>query len=148
MPSPRINLGERPAAARHTWTPLARRLGVTRTAQQRREILYAAEQIDWTTGLDTCLGRLGGRAAQVLVAAIHDYCGMELRLIGTATLPDGAQLVGLEHANGTRNYLLDLDVEAIHVLAEAPRPADLHVRPHGASCDHSSSVHPRTDLRP
>jgi hypothetical protein len=101
MPSPRINLGERPAAARRTWTPLAQ-----------------AE--DWTTEPDTCLGRLGGQAAQVLVAAIHDYCGTELRPIGTATLPHGAQLVGLEHADGTRNYLLDLDVEAMHTLAEAP----------------------------
>jgi len=64
VPSPRISAGERPAAARHTWTPLARRLGVIRTAQQRREILYAAEQIDWTTELDTCLGPLGGHAAQ------------------------------------------------------------------------------------
>ena len=64
MPSRRINAGERPAAVRHTWTPLARRLGVIRTAQQRREILYAAEQMDWTTELDTCLGPLGGHAAQ------------------------------------------------------------------------------------
>ena len=30
------------------------------TAQQRREILYAAEQSDWTTDLDTRLGQLGG----------------------------------------------------------------------------------------
>jgi hypothetical protein len=106
-------------SAQLAWTPLSRRLGVTRTARQRKQILTALADMDWSADIDTCLAHLAGDAARALVAAVH-HRRDQLRLFGTATLPDGRQLVGLQDADGTRNYLLDLDTEAIHVLAEIP----------------------------
>jgi hypothetical protein len=110
-------------AARATglaWTPLSRRLGVTRTARQRKQILTALADVDWSADIDTCLAHLDGEAARAIVAAVYHHRRHQLRLVGTAALPDGHQLVGLQDTDGTRNYLLDLDAEAIHVLAEIP----------------------------
>ena len=94
--------------------------------------------MDWTTELDTRLGQLGGHAAQVLVAAIHDYRGMELRLIGTATLPDGAQLVDLEHADGRRVMATALTYQPIRSAAKG---STSRIEPSGPS--HSSSCRPQ-----
>ena len=102
------------------WTLLSRRLGVTRTAAQRKQILTALDAMDWSADIDICLAHLDGEAAYAIVAAVYHHRRDQLRLVGTAALPDGHQLVGLADADGTRSYLLDLDAEAIHVLAEIP----------------------------
>jgi hypothetical protein len=102
------------------WTPLSRRLGVTRTAGQRKQILTALAAMDWSADIDTSLANLDGEAARAIVAAVYHHRRDQLRLVGTAALPDGRQLVGLADADGTRSYLLDFDAEAIHVLAEVP----------------------------
>lgn len=102
------------------WTPLSRRLGLTRTAEQRNQILAALAVMDWSPDIDTRLTHLDGEAARVIVAAVYHHRADQLQLVGTADLPDGHQLVGLQDADGTRSYLLDLDAEAIHVLAEIP----------------------------
>jgi hypothetical protein len=107
-------------AAELVWTPLSRRLGVTRTARQRKQILAALADMDWSADIDTCLAHLDGEAARAILAAVYHHRRDQLRLVGTATLPAGHQLVGLQDADGTRSYLLDLDAEAIHVLAEIP----------------------------
>jgi hypothetical protein len=103
-----------------TWTPLSRRLSVTRTARQRKQILAALAAMNWSADVDTSVAHLDGDAARAIVAAVYHHRRDQLRLVGTAALADGHQLVGLQHADGTRNYLLDLDAEAIHVLAEVP----------------------------
>lgn len=102
------------------WTPLSRRLGVTRTARQRKQILAALAAMDWSADVATSVAHLDGDAARAIVVAVYHHRRDQLRLMGTAALPDGHQLVGLQHADGTRNYLLDLAAEAIHVLAEVP----------------------------
>jgi hypothetical protein len=102
------------------WTPLSRRLGVTRTARQRKQILTALADMDWSADVDTTLAHLDGEAVRAIVAAVYHHRRGELRLVGTAALPDGHQLVGMQDADGTRSYLIDLDAEAIHVLAEIP----------------------------
>jgi hypothetical protein len=107
-------------AARLAWTPLSRRLGLTRTARQRKQILTALADMDWSADIDTSLAHLDGEAARAIVAAVYHHRRDQLRLVGTAALPDGHQLVGLQHADGTRSYLLVLGAEAIHVLAEIP----------------------------
>lgn len=107
-------------AAELTWTPLSRRLGVTRTARQRKHILTALAAMDWSADIDTSLARLDGEAARAIAAAVYHHRRDQLRLVGTAALPDGHQLVGLADADGTRIYLLDLDTEAVHVLTEIP----------------------------
>jgi hypothetical protein len=113
-------------AARLAWTPLARRLGITRTARQRKQILTALADMDWSADLDTALAHLDGEAARAIVAAVYHHRRDQLRFVGTAALPDGHQLVGLHDADGTRSYLLDLGTEAMHVLAELPT-ADPHI---------------------
>jgi len=102
------------------WTSMAGRLGLTRTGQQRTQILAALPGMDWSADIDTCLAHLDGEAARAIVAAVYHHRRGQLRLVGTAALPDGRQLVGLQGADGTRSYLLDLDAEAIYVLAEIP----------------------------
>ena len=110
-------------AARATelaWTPLSRHLGVTRTARQRTQILTALSRMDWSPDIDTSLAHLDGEAARAIVAAVYHHRRDQLQLVGTAALPDGHQLIGMQDADGTRSYLIDLDAEAIHVLAEVP----------------------------
>jgi len=110
-------------AARATqlaWTPLSRRLGVTRTARRRTQILTARSRMDWSPDIDTSLAHLDGEAARAIVAAVYHHRRDQLQLVGTAAVPDGHQLIGMQDADGTRSYLLDLDAEAIHVLAEVP----------------------------
>jgi hypothetical protein len=102
------------------WTPLSRRLGLTRTARQRKQILTALAGMAWSADISSGLAQVDGQAARAIVAAVYHHRRDQLRLVGTAALPDGHQLVGLEHADGARNYLLDLDAEAIHLLAEIP----------------------------
>jgi hypothetical protein len=50
--------------------------------------------------------------------------------------------VGLEHADGTRNYLLDLDVDAIHMLA--PKPRDRPTPTYGLTELPATTPHPYT----
>jgi hypothetical protein len=107
-------------AAELVWTPLSRRLGVTRTARQRKQILTALADMDWSADIDTSLRHLDGEAARAIVAAVYHHRREQLRLVGTAALPDGHQIVGLQYAGGTRSYLLGLDADAIHLLAEIP----------------------------
>lgn len=107
-------------AVQLAWTPLSRRLGVTRTAQQRKQILAALAAMNWSADIDRAVTGIRGEAARTIAAAIR-RCD-RLGLLGIASLPGGHQLVGIEHADGTRAYLLDLDAEAIHVLAEVPAP--------------------------
>ena len=103
-----------------TWTPLSRRLGVTRTARQRQQILAAIAGIGWSADVPAVLAHLDGEAVRAIVAAVYHHRRDQLRLVGTAALPDGHQIVGITDADGTRSYLLDLDAEGIHVLAEVP----------------------------
>jgi hypothetical protein len=113
-----------------TWTPLSDRLGVTRTAVQRAAILAALDRMDWSRDIDRQLHRLNGRAVRALVTAIHRRRD-QLHLVGTAALPDGRQLAGLQHFDGTRTCLLALESDglaiAIHVLTLTARRSDNRV---------------------
>jgi hypothetical protein len=112
------------------WTPLSDRLGVTRTAAQRAVILAALDRMDWSRDIDRQLHRLNGRALRAVVTAIHRRRD-ELHLVGTAALPDGRQLAGLQHFDGTRTCLLALEADglamAIHVLTTTVRRSDNRV---------------------
>jgi hypothetical protein len=83
-------------AVQLAWTPLSRRLGVTRTAQQRKQILAALAAMNWSADIDPAVTGIRGEAARTIAAAIR-RCD-RLRLLGTASLPGGHQLVGIEHA--------------------------------------------------
>ncbi len=103
-----------------TWSKLAARMGYTSEEPQRQEILAAIARMSWTElGTDAALPNfLDGQAVRAIVAAIYHRRRRQLRLAGVAQLNGGRQLVGVQGRNGERHFLLDMDAEAIHVLAE------------------------------
>jgi hypothetical protein len=61
----------------------------------------------------------------VIVNAVFFPRRDQIHLVGVAQLNGGRQLTGLEDTIGTRSYLLDLDAEAIYVLAEFSHPSSI-----------------------
>ena len=106
---------------RLTWTALGVRMGFTREQPQRDGILEAIERMTWFAARARPR-YLGGPAVRAIVTAVFHPPHEQLCQVGIAPLPDGRQLIGLEDAVGTRSFLLDLDSEAIHLLAESPYP--------------------------
>jgi hypothetical protein len=97
-----------------SWTGLGVRMGFTREESQRAEILDGITRMAWT-GTGTRHRYLGGPAARVILRAILGRRD-QLHRVGVARLHDGRRLIGLEHTLGTRSFVLDLDVEAVHLL--------------------------------
>jgi hypothetical protein len=100
------------------WTQLGAHMGYTAEEPQREEILDAIKRMSWTE-TPASLPYLEGPAIRAIVNAVFHHRRDQLHLVGVAQLNGGRQLIGLEDALGTRSYLLDLDAEAIYVLAEA-----------------------------
>ena len=65
---------------------------------------------------------LDGPAVRAVVNAVFHHRRNQLRMIGAAQLNCGRKLIALEDTLGTGSYLLDLDTEAIYVLAEFSHP--------------------------
>jgi hypothetical protein len=63
---------------------------------------------------------------QFVTALVHHGRG-QLHMLGSALLAGGRQLIGLDDGLGTRSYLLDLDSEAIYVLAEVTHTRTAHL---------------------
>ena len=102
---------------RLSWTRLGVRMGFTRDESQRVEILDGIARMAWTeTGARHRY--LGGPAARAIVRAILGHRRDQLHRVGIARLDGGRRLIGLEHALGTRSFVLDLDAEAVHLLDE------------------------------
>lgn len=102
---------------RRSWTKLGIRMGFTRDESQRNEILDGIAQMAWTeTGERHRY--LGGPAARAIVRAILGHHPDQPHRVGIARLDAGRRLIGLEHALGTRSFVLDLDAEAVHLLDE------------------------------
>ena len=98
-----------------SWTRLGVQMGFTCEESQRVEILDGITRMAWTeTG--TRHPFLGGPAACVIVRAILGRRGDPPHRVGIDRLHDGRRLIGLEHTRGTRSFVLDLDVEAVHLL--------------------------------
>jgi hypothetical protein len=119
-----------------SWTELGVRMGFTSEQSQREEILAAIERMNWA---HTSAGRsdLDGQAVRAIVnAVVHHRRGQRRSIVrvGIAHLNGGRQLIGLQDSLGTRSYVLDLDSEAVYVLAELPhslapaQPAADHTR--------------------
>ena len=106
---------------RLTWTALGVRMRFTREQPQRDRILDAVDRMTWIEA-PARPPHVNGPAVRAIVTAILHRRHAQLRRVGIAPLPDGRQLIGLEDALGTRSYLLDLDSEAIQVLAESTHP--------------------------
>jgi hypothetical protein len=106
---------------RLSWTPLGVRMGFTSEQPQREEILAAIDLMTWTK-IPARPHYLDGPAVRAIVNAVFHRRRAHLRLVGVAQLNGGRQLIGLEDSLGTRSYVLDLDSEAIHVLAEFTHP--------------------------
>jgi hypothetical protein len=100
---------------RWSWTRLGVRLGLTREQSQRLEVLDGITRMAWT-GPGTRHRYLAGPAARVIVGAILGHRHDQPHRVGVARLHDGRRLIGLEHTLGTRSFVLDLDVEAVHLL--------------------------------
>jgi hypothetical protein len=98
-----------------SWTGLGVRMGFTCEESQRVEILDGIARMTWT-GPGTRHRYLGGPAARVIVAAILGHRYDQPHRVGIARLHGGRRLIGLEHTLGTRSFVLDLDVDAIHLL--------------------------------
>jgi hypothetical protein len=102
---------------RRSWTRLGIRMGFTCDESQRAEILDGIARMAWTeTG--TRPRSPSGPAARATAAAVLGHRSNRLQQIGIARLDGGGRLIGLEDTAGTRNFVLDLDVEAIHLLDE------------------------------
>ena len=101
-----------------SWTVLGRRMGFTRARRQRDQILTAINQMTWTDADPTL--HLEGAVGAVIAATLGHHRD-RLRRIGVARLGAGRRLIGLQDDRGTRRFVLDLDSEAIYVLATAAR---------------------------
>ena len=100
---------------RLSWTRLGVRMGFTCDESQRLDILDGITRMAWTEP-GTRHRYLGGPAARVIVRAILGHRRDQLHRVGIARLDGGRRLIGLEHTPGTRSFVLDLDVEAVHLL--------------------------------
>jgi hypothetical protein len=103
------------------WTALGVRMGYTSEQSQREEILAAIERMSWTQ-TPARPPYLDGQAVRAIVNAVFHHRRDQPRLVGVAQLNGGRQLIGLQDSLGTRSYVLDLDAEAIYVLAEFRNP--------------------------
>lgn len=106
------------ATGHECWTELGVRMGYTSEDPQRAEILTALGRMYWTDP-SARLPSLDGPAVRALVLAVFRHRRSQLHRVGVAQLNGGRQLIGLQDTRGVRRYLLDLDSEAIYVLAEA-----------------------------
>ena len=106
---------------RLSWTALGVRMGFTSKQTQREELLAAIEHMSWTE-TPARPPYFEHQAVRAVAAAVLHHGRDQLRGVGIAHLPGGRQLIGVEDSIGTRSYLLDLDSEAIYVLAEFAHP--------------------------
>ncbi len=108
-------------ADRLSWTALGVRMGFTSEQPQRDEILSAIDRMNWVETPARPF-YLDGQAVRAIVNAVFHHRRDQLHMVGSAQLNGGRQLIGLEDSLGTRSYVLDLDSEAIYVLAEFTHP--------------------------
>ena len=101
-----------------SWTVLGRRMGFTSARRHREQILTAIDTMTWADADPT--SHMDG-AVGAVIAAILGHRRDRLRRIGVARLGAGTRLIGLQDDRGTRRFVLDLDSEAIYVLATAAR---------------------------
>lgn len=101
------------------WSPLANYMGYTRTPEQRETILAAIRRMTWIAIRPpyALLSMHVGPAARTVAAAITH--GSPLRSAAIASLQPGHTLIGLAEVTGACHYLIDLRLEAIHVLTES-----------------------------
>ena len=115
---------------RLSWTQLGVHMGYTAEEPQREEILAAIERMAWTE-TPARPPYLDGPAVRAIVNAVFHHRRDQLHpviRVGASPLNGGRQLIGLEDTLGTRSFLLDLDAEAIYVLAEFSHPLTRHQR--------------------
>lgn len=112
---------------RLSWTALGVRMGFTSEQPQRDEILAAIDRMNWVE-TPARPHYLDSQAVRAIVNAVFHHRRDQLHLVGSAQLNGGRQLIGLEDSLGTRSYVLDLDAEAIYVLAEFSHPLTRHQR--------------------
>jgi hypothetical protein len=98
-------------------------MGFTRSDEQRRTILAARNRMAWSSDIDAAAAHIDGDVARAIVAAVFHRHRDQLELLGISDAGHGRQLIGLSDTDGRRNYVLSLDAEAIHVLAETPGDA-------------------------
>jgi hypothetical protein len=116
---------------RLSWTALGVGMGFTSEQPQRDQILAAIDHMAWTQ-TPARPPYLDGPAVRAIVNAVFHHRRDQLRLVGVAQLNGGRQLIGLEDSLGTRSYVLDLDSEAIYVLAEFTHPLSTPQQAHVA----------------
>ena len=102
---------------RLSWTPLGMRMGFTSEAPQRQQILAAIGRMCWLQ-MPTHPHYLDSPAVRHVVLVVLHQRHDQLHRVGVSQLNGGYQLIGLEDTHGTRSYVLDLDDEALYVLAE------------------------------
>ena len=113
---------------RLSWTPLGVRMGFTSEAPQREQIIAAIGRMCWLQ-MPTHPHYLDSPAVRHVVLVVLHQRHDQLHRVGVAQLNGGRQLIGLEDTLGTRSYVLDLDDEAIYVLAELPPAPSAHPSP-------------------
>ena len=127
-PAPRTR-DVNPARVERRWTPLGRRLGITRHAAQRCALLIAKQHMTWQQPTH-CPDVLDDNLVRAVAGAVLDGRIGAVRLVGQRDLGDGRRLIGMQDAAGTRHYLLAQPTpgtdrwlsEVVHVLTEHPRP--------------------------
>jgi hypothetical protein len=99
-----------------TWTAVGLRMGYTRSPAQRDDIVAAIDGMTWAECDDRAFC-VAGPAVRAMVTAVVNHRPDQVELVAVAELNGARKLIGLEAADGTRSFLLDLDDEAIYVLA-------------------------------
>ena len=100
------------------WSPLASHMGYTRTSEQRDAILAGIRRMTWIAirlPQASLLMQINPAACSIARALTH---ASPLRSAAIVLVQPGQRLIGLADATGARHYVLDLRVEAIHVLTE------------------------------
>jgi hypothetical protein len=120
------------------WTRLGLRMGYTSNFAQRLEFLAAVERMTW---IEIVAGTapLAGPVARVMSHGRHCRHSQP-SLVGLAELDGGRRLIGRDDGQGSRLFVLDLDAEAIVLLAQISRPLQ-KCGPAVASAAASRSAH-------
>ncbi|MCU1675968.1 MAG: hypothetical protein JWM93_726 [Frankiales bacterium] len=102
---------------RASWTVIGRRLGVTSNHTKRSQILTAARTLEWDDSAQTPAST--HPAVDAVITALFGRHRSSLAKVASVAIDSDRSLIGLQHTDGARSYLVVQGAEAILVLIDA-----------------------------